>query len=127
MEQTSNNRIMIVGGDSHFSYLMQRYVRRSAHKIISANLGEDLLALARCEKPVAIVLEVDLPETIGWHILRALKADPEVGKIPVIICSWLDEEVRGLAEGEDIYLRMPILYEDFEAALESILMKEPNE
>jgi DNA-binding response OmpR family regulator len=121
MYQTSNNQIMIAGGDSHFLYLMQRYVRRSAYEIISANLGDDLLALARCEKPVAIVLEVDLPETIGWQVLRALKADPEVVKIPVIVCSWLDEEGRGLAQGADIYLRMPILYADFETALESIL------
>jgi CheY-like chemotaxis protein len=127
MDQTSNSRIMLVGGDSHFLYLMQRYVRRSAHKIISANLEGDLIALARCEKPVAIVLEVDVPETIGWHILRALKTDPEVGKIPVIVCSWLDEEERGLAEGADIYLRMPILYSDFGTALESVLMKEHNE
>lgn len=127
MDQTTNNQIMIVGGDSHFLYLMQRYVRRSAYKIISVNLGDDLLALARCEKPVAIVLEVDLPETIGWQVLRALKADPEVGKIPVIVCSWLDEERRGLAEGADIYLRMPILYSDFGATLASITMAEKNE
>jgi DNA-binding response OmpR family regulator len=127
MDYTSNNRIMIVGGDSHFSYLMQRYVRRSAHKIISTSLDEDLLALARCEKPVAIVLEVDNSVTIGWQTLRTLKADPEVGKIPVIVCSWLDEAVRGLAEGADIYLRMPILYADFRAALAAILMKEHNE
>jgi DNA-binding response OmpR family regulator len=127
MDQTSNNRIMIVGGDSHFSYLMQRYVRTSAHKIITANLGDDVLALARCEKPVAIVLKVDLPETIGWDTLRALKTDPEVGKIPVIVCSWLDEEMRVLAEGADIYLRLPILFADFEAALAATSVKERNE
>lgn len=127
MDQTTNNRIMIIGGDSHFAYLMQRFVRTSARQIIPANLGDDALALARCEKPVAIVLEVDLPETAGWHTLRALKADPEVRRIPVIACSWLDEEARGLAEGADVYLRMPILYADFDAALAAILTKEQNE
>jgi CheY-like chemotaxis protein len=127
MDKTSSNQIMVVGRDAHFMYLMQRYVRRSAHKIISANQGEDVLGLARCKKPVAIVLEVDLPETIGWHTLRALKSDPEAGGIPVIVCSWLDEEARGLAEGADIYLRLPILYEDFGAALAHILMKEHHE
>ena len=127
MDQTSKNGIMIVGGDSHFSYLMQRYVKRCAYNIVFANRDDDLLALTRCKKPVAIVMEVDLPETIGWQILRTLKADPEAGKTPVIVCSWLDETARGLAEGADIYLRMPILYADFEAALESISMKERNE
>jgi DNA-binding response OmpR family regulator len=127
MDQTTNNRIMIVEGDSHFSYLMQRFVRTSAHQIILANLGDDVLALAKCEKPAAIVLEVDQPETSGWRNLRALKADLEVRRIPVIACSWLDEEARGLAEGADVYLRMPILYTDFGAALSAILTKEQNE
>ena len=126
MDQTKNKRIMIVGRDSHFSYLMQRFVRTSAHQIIPVNLGDDVLASVRCEKPLAIVLEVDLPETAGWQTLRTLKSDPEVGKIPVIACSWQDESARGLAEGAAVYLRMPIVYSDFEAALTAILAKEEN-
>jgi CheY-like chemotaxis protein len=121
MSQNTNNRIMIVGGDAHFSYLMQRFVRTNAHQVVVANLGEDVLALARCKKPIAIVLEMDLPDTAGWRTLRTLKADPEVGKIPVIACSWLDEEARGLAEGASVFLRMPILHTDFAVALAAIL------
>ncbi len=127
MDQPTNDRVMIVVGNAHFSYLMQRYVRSSDHQVVSANLGEDVLTLARSEKPVVIVLEVDRPETIGWHTLRALKADPEIGKIPVILCSWLDEEARGQAEGADLFLRMPILYADFGAALAAILTEEKDE
>jgi DNA-binding response OmpR family regulator len=127
MDQTAKKRIMVVGGDTHFTYLMQRYVRTSAHHIISANLGEDVLAMVRCEKPAAIVLEVERPESIGWHTLRALKADHDVGNIPVIVCSWLDEEMHSLEHGADYYLRMPILYADFEAALSVTLMKEQDE
>jgi CheY-like chemotaxis protein len=127
MDQNTNNRIMIVGGDSHFLYLMQRFVRSSAHQIVMANLGDDVLALARCKQPVAIVLEVDLPESSGWRTLRTLKDDLEVGKIPVIACSWLDEESRCLVEGASIYLRMPIMHTDFGAALAIILAKEKHE
>jgi two-component system, cell cycle response regulator DivK len=127
MDETSKNRIMIVGGDSHFLYLMQRFVRTSAHSIVMANLGDDVLAFARCENPVAIVLEVDQLETAGWRTLRGLKTDPVTSNIPVIACSWLDEEARGLAEGASVYLRMPILYDDFEAALTATLAKEQND
>jgi hypothetical protein len=38
-------------------------------------------------------------------------------KIPVVICSWLIEEKSGIEEGADVYLRMPILYENFQEAL----------
>ena len=127
MDQTTNKRIMIVGGDPHFLYLMQRFVRTSAHQMVPVNLGDDVLALVRDEKPLAIVLEVDLPETVGWHTLRTLKSDPDVGRIPVIACSWLDESARGLGEGASVYLRMPIIYSDFEVALASILVEEKND
>jgi DNA-binding response OmpR family regulator len=127
MDQIANRRIMIVGKDSHFSYLLQRFVRTSAHRVIPVNLGDDVLSLVRYEKPVAIVLEVDMPETAGWHTLRILKSDPEAGQIPVIVCSWLDESARGLAEGADVFLRMPILYKEFGAALATILTKEEND
>ena len=124
MAHNVNKRIMIVGGNTQFMYIIQRFVRASAHQILCASLGEDILAKARCEKPAAIVLEVDLPDTIGWNTLRSLKADPNIGRIPVIVCSWLDQEVRCLEQGADLYLRMPILSADFETALASILEKQ---
>jgi CheY-like chemotaxis protein len=127
MDQSTNKRIMIIGRDSHFSYLMQRFVRTSAHQIIPVNLGDDVLPLVKGEKPLAIVLEVDPPETVGWQTLRTLKSDPEVGKVPVIACSWQDESARGLAEGADVYLRMPILFSDFESALRTILANEKHD
>ena len=120
----STNKIMIIGRDSHFSYLMQRFVRKSAHPMIPVNFSDGVLDLVRCERPLAIVLEVDLPETVGWQTLRTLKSDPEVGKIPVIACSWQDESARGLAEGASVYLRLPIVFSDFEAALAAILTAE---
>ena len=124
MDEIANKRIMIVGMDSHFAYLLQRFVRKSAHRVISVNLGDDVVSLAKDENPVAIVLEVDMPETVGWQTLRTLKSDPQAGRIPVILCSWQDESARGLAEGADVYLRMPFLYEEFGTALATILTEE---
>ena len=127
MNQTSNHRIIVAGGDSNFSYLMQRYVSRCAHKIIYASLSEDLIELAKSQNPVAIILEVDRPKTIGWQLLQGIKADQETGTIPVIVCSWLEEETLALDQGANAFLRMPILYANFETTLESILTKQQNE
>jgi DNA-binding response OmpR family regulator len=127
MDQAANNQIMVIGGDSHFCYLMQRYARTSAHPIIFTSLGDDVLAQARCVKPAAIMLVVDPPESIGWQTLQTLKADHEIGKIPVIVCSWLDDESHSVASGANFYLHMPILYADFEAALEATLLEEQDE
>ena len=82
MNQAASVTIMVVGDDSSFCYLMRRYVGKSAHQILFAYLGEDALALAQREKPAAIVLEVGLPGTMGWDVLRALRADQATCDIP---------------------------------------------
>jgi CheY-like chemotaxis protein len=69
-----------------------------------------------------------LPDTDGWDVLQALKADPSTCEIPVLICSALREEKRSIAQGADGYLQKPILYEDFLAALTSVhLEPEPHD
>jgi urea transport system substrate-binding protein len=114
---------MVVGDDSSFCYLMRRYAKKSTHRIMFAYSGEEALALARREKPAVVVLEVDRPGTMGWSVLRALKADQFTCSIPVVLCSWWDEEEQGLKEGANVYLRKPILYEDFLTALTDIGIK----
>ena len=127
MTQISSERIMIVSRDLHTSYLLQGFVRTSDRQVIAAVHSDDILSLARGEKPVAIVLEVDTPETEGWRMLRTLKSDPETRQIPVMICSWLDDSARGMAEGADAYLRMPILYDEFGAALTALLPRDSHD
>jgi len=113
-------KIMVVGDDASFCYLMRRYALKSAHPIVFAYLGEDALALAQRENPAAIVLEVGSPGTMGWSVLRMLRSHQATCHIPVVLCSWLDQEDNSMAEDADVYLRKPILYEDFLAALAAI-------
>lgn len=117
MSRTASASIMVIGADSHFSYLMRRYVRTSAHQIQFANPGEDALATIRRERPVAIILGADIPDAVRRKVLHELKANQATREIPVILCSWQDEALSAQAEGADLCLRMPILYEDFVAAL----------
>jgi CheY-like chemotaxis protein len=120
MDQATGATIMVVGNDSSFCYLMRRYAKKSMHRAVFAYLGEEALALARREKPAVVVLEVGRPGTMGWSVLRELRADQVTRDIPVVLCSWGDEGEQGLEEGADVCLRKPILYEDFLTALTDI-------
>ena len=117
MDPAANLSIMVVGDDSHFCYLMRTYIRKRDHKIIFANLAEDAVELAQNERPAAIVLEVGSPGTAGWHLLRKFKSKQSTSEIPVVICSWMDEEKRAAELGASAWLRMPILYEEFTKTL----------
>lgn len=112
--------ILIIGEDSHFDYLMRSYVHRSGHPILFSHPGDSVLDVIQRGQPAVIVLDVDLPGMSGWNLLRTLKSNQSTAKIPVVICSWLDEQERGSQQGADVYLRMPILYGDFLEALHHV-------
>jgi DNA-binding response OmpR family regulator len=126
-KQNGSPAALIVEDDITCVYLWQRYMKRKGFRAISTQKGRKALDMARREKPDLVVLDVMLPDTDGWEVLQALKADPATRDIPVLICSALQEEKLSIAMGADGYLQKPILYEDFLAALSNIdvRLKEP--
>ncbi len=113
--------VCVIGeADPFVARLLQRFVEESGLEPACAQVGQQVLELAREAKPKAIILGIELPGQVrGWEAVRALKADPETHHIPVIICSWLNEaEMRALAGDVEGHLRKPDLhYDDFLAAL----------
>jgi two-component system, chemotaxis family, response regulator PixH len=120
MNQATPGSIMVIGNDAHFCYLIQSYIRESSRQALISSLLDDALTLARSEQPAAIVMEIDHPGNLGWYLLRQLKAETLTNCIPVVLCSWLDEQKRGREEGAAACLRMPILYKDFVGVLTEI-------
>ncbi len=59
-------------------------------------------------RPSAILLDVMMPQVDGWTVLSALKRDPKLAAIPVIIVSMLDERPLGLSLGAAEFLTKPV-------------------
>ena len=117
--------LMVVGDDASFCYLMQRYARKAACPIVLAHFAEDALNIALHQTPIVVIVELDAPGDRGLTILGTLRAHPLTCDIPVILCSWTDEaEHDALWNSDDesaaLYLRKPILYDDFQAALTEV-------
>jgi CheY-like chemotaxis protein len=117
--------VILVEDDAHSMYLMERYTRTSGCRPLGTTSGENVLALARQEKPAVIFLDLMLPGISGWEVLEALRADPVTRPIPVIICTALNETDHALEAGTD-YLHKPIYYQDFVTALRDVGIEPPN-
>ena len=76
--------------------------------MVAAASGMEGLRLAKELKPAVITLDVLMPEMDGWAVLTALKADPELASIPVIMATFLDEKETGFALGATDFLTKPI-------------------
>ena len=74
-------------GTSSGSFLAEKGFR-----VETAADGEEGLRLARQLRPLVITLDVVMPGMDGWAVLSALKADPELADIPVIMVTVVDEQ-----------------------------------
>lgn len=109
--------LMIVEDDSQSLYLIERYASTSGCRLVSAWQGKEAITLAQQARPSLILLDIVLSGMLGWEVLQSLRADPLTCHIPVVICSALDEADRAQEAGAVAYLRKPVYYQDFVAAL----------
>jgi CheY-like chemotaxis protein len=100
--------ILVVDDDPAVHDLMRRFLSKEGFWVETASSGEAGLALARRLKPAAITLDVMMPGMDGWAVLTALKADPELAHIPVIMLTMVDDKNFGYALGAAEYLTKPI-------------------
>jgi len=77
------------------------------YRVVSAQSGDEGLILASQIHPQAILIDVIMPGMDGWMVLSALKTDPKLAHIPVIMTS-VDEQNLGYSLGAADYLIKPI-------------------
>ncbi len=88
--------------------LLGQMLSREGYRVEHATSGPDALTMVQKVRPSAILLDVMMPQVDGWTVLSALKRDPGLASIPVIIVSMLDERPLGLSLGAAEFLTKPI-------------------
>jgi CheY-like chemotaxis protein/two-component sensor histidine kinase len=109
--------LLVIDDDPAVCELMERTCGAEGFRVVTARDGATGLALARRERPDAIVLDVIMEGMDGWSVLSALKADAELSRIPVVMVTIADEPAKGLALGAAEYLVKPVERERLVRAL----------
>ncbi len=100
--------VLVIDDEAPVRDLMRRFLGKEGFRVLTAAGGEDGLRLAREQRPDAITLDVMMPGMDGWAVLSALADDPELGHIPVIMLTIVDDKRTGYALGASEYLTKPI-------------------
>jgi len=100
--------VLVIDDEPAVRDLMQRFLSKEGFRVVAAASGEEGLRWARELRPDAITLDVMMPGMDGWAVLSALKADPDIAEIPVIMLTIVDDRNLGYALGASDYLTKPI-------------------
>jgi CheY-like chemotaxis protein len=88
--------------------VLSQFLGKKGFRVEVAAGGEEGLALARKLRPLAITLDVVMPGMDGWSVLGALKADPDLADIPVVMLTMVDARSKGFRLGAADYLVKPV-------------------
>ena len=106
--RTSHSTILVIDDDPSVRDLTERFLTREGFAVVTADGGREGLRLARELQPSAITLDVMMPDIDGWTVLAAIKGDPELAEIPVILMSIVDDKNRGYSLGASDYIVKPV-------------------
>lgn len=115
---------MLVDDDPTQRILGQEYLLRWNYRVVIAKDGREGLQRARSLRPDLMILDVKMPHMDGYSLCREIRNDPDIGHIPIIIATGLDDTdsiERGFDAGATDFVTKPITWPLFAHRLKFIL------
>jgi HAMP domain-containing protein/CheY-like chemotaxis protein/signal transduction histidine kinase len=112
--------MLIVEDDVKFAKILLDLAREKGFKALVATSANMALALAHKHSPVAITLDIRLPDRDGWTVLDRLKHDPRTRHIPVHIITVEQYRRRALQQGARKHLQKPVSNEELTRTFDEI-------
>lgn len=121
--------ILIIEDDTSFAKTLLDFTHKRGYKGIVAVRGDVGIELANHYKPLAILLDIQLPVKDGWQVMEELKANPATKPIPVHIMSSLEVKKESLLKGAVDFINKPVALEHMKQIfqkLEDALSRYPK-
>jgi CheY-like chemotaxis protein len=104
--------LLVVENDLTFARLLLETAHEIGFKVLVTSLGAAALTMTREYHPVAITLDICLPDIDGWRVLERLKNDLTTRHIPVCVMSTEEVVERALSAGAVRVVTKPIKTKD---------------
>jgi DNA-binding response OmpR family regulator len=120
------SRILVVEDDADIASLIVHFLGPAGHESEVVANGSDALPAARRHPPDLIILDRMLPGLDGLEICRALRADAELGAVPILMLTARAEEVdriAGFEIGADDYVTKPFSPKELIARIGALLRR----
>ncbi len=116
--------ILIVEDDDAISELMQIILLRAGFRVRAALDGDLGLVRMQAEHPDLVILDIMMPRTSGFDVLRSMRESDWGREVPVLMTTAAerpDRIVEAIRYGASDYIMKPFLPEALLAAVERLL------
>jgi CheY-like chemotaxis protein len=113
--------VVVIDDEPETAELFAEMVRMMGYRAFKSSGGLQAVALIAEMTPAVVLMDVMMPELSGLDILRIMRREPRLARIPVVIVSakGLPSDIRaGINAGAVSYLTKPIAFAELRAAVE---------
>ena len=106
----SKNKVLVIEDDYATSRLLTNYLNKWGYSPVIVN--NELQAFNSIEKEelLAVILDIEIPDTTGLELLKRIHEHPRTKNTPVIVCSIEPEKQKAFMMGAVEYFVKPINY-----------------
>lgn len=127
MIDRSQHSVLVVDDNEATRYATARSLKAAGFNIVEASAGAEALELG--EFVSAVVLDVHLPDLMGYEVCRLLRKKATTAALPIVYVSamYVSEEDQqiGMATGGDAYLVSPVDPDALLATLDQLIGQPP--
>jgi two-component system phosphate regulon response regulator PhoB len=118
--------VLLVEDEPDVVDLLRFHLRRAGFKVLVADSGPKGLEAVRQNLPDAVILDIMLPGLSGIEVCRAMKAEPALAAIPVLMLTAKGEvkdRVKGLETGAEDYVTKPFSPKEVVLRIQGLLKR----
>ncbi len=134
MSGTEQKTILVVDDEKEVIDFLSMALEDAGFNVVTASDGFEALEAVREQKPDLISLDLVMPKHSGAKLVRDLKKDKELAKIPTLIVTGHARDDLGRADFEEltmsgpgIYLEKPVKPKEYVNAVKKILNMDVSE
>lgn len=121
-----NEKVLIVDDEQNILELLEFNLKKEGYDVLRADTGEMAISLLEKIRPDIVLLDQMLPGIDGLNVLKKIRSDESLARMPVIMVTARSEEIDkiiGLELGADDYITKPFSMRELCARVKALLRR----
>lgn len=123
-------RVLVIDDEADVRLLYRVNLRHAGFEVLEADDGKRGIEAALEHVPDAVVLDLMMPQTDGFEVLRVLRSHPDSSEVPVLVLTAdarTDDHRRCFELGADDVITKPFVPEALTEGIRTMLVRSHDE
>ncbi|MDB9312387.1 response regulator transcription factor [Spirulina sp. CS-785/01] len=121
---TDSAKILVVDDDPAIRTLVHRFLTQKNYQVESAADGESALNLFDTFNPHLVILDVNLPDSLGYNLCEEMQRRTDVFVLMLTSRTDTEDKAIGFRKGADDYCTKPFDLQELEFRVQAILKRK---